>query len=136
MTPPPWPFALRVLSSPPHLCTRVLAVAQQQTPPLTPDIPATFEAPSAVFDYVKRIAMIPMRDGVKLHTVVVVPKGGKSLPILLTRTPYDAAARAQRARSTRMVACCRSRSGRSSQTATSASIRTFAASTAPKATTS
>jgi putative CocE/NonD family hydrolase len=34
--------------------------------------------------------MIPMRDGVKLHTVIVVPKGAKSAPILLTRTPYNA----------------------------------------------
>ncbi|MEO6326141.1 MAG: CocE/NonD family hydrolase [Thermoanaerobaculia bacterium] len=31
-----------------------------------------------------------MRDGVKLHTVVLVPKGAKGAPILLTRTPYGA----------------------------------------------
>ena len=31
-----------------------------------------------------------MRDGVKLHTVVLVPQGAKRAPILLTRTPYDA----------------------------------------------
>ena len=34
--------------------------------------------------------MIPMRDGVKLHTVILVPKGPRNAPILLTRTPYDA----------------------------------------------
>jgi len=34
--------------------------------------------------------MIPMRDGVKLHTVILVPKSAKSAPILLTRTPYNA----------------------------------------------
>jgi predicted acyl esterase len=34
--------------------------------------------------------MIPMRDGVKLHTVILVPKGAHGAPILLTRTPYDA----------------------------------------------
>ena len=34
--------------------------------------------------------MIPMRDGVKLHTVILVPKGAKRAPILLTRTPYNA----------------------------------------------
>jgi len=34
--------------------------------------------------------MIPMRDGVKLHTVILVPKGAQRAPILLTRTPYDA----------------------------------------------
>jgi len=42
------------------------------------------------FDYVKRDVMIPMRDGVKLHTVIVIPKGAKNAPILLTRTPYNA----------------------------------------------
>jgi putative CocE/NonD family hydrolase len=36
--------------------------------------------------------MIPMRDGVKLHTVILVPTGAKGAPILLTRTPYDASA--------------------------------------------
>ncbi len=36
--------------------------------------------------------MIPMRDGVKLHTVILVPKGAKGAPILLTRTPYNATA--------------------------------------------
>src|SRR5689334_7734858 len=44
------------------------------------------------FDYVKRDVMIPMRDGVKLHTVILIPKGAKNAPILLTRTPYNATA--------------------------------------------
>jgi len=34
--------------------------------------------------------MIPMRDGVKLHTVILVPKGARNAPILMTRTPYSA----------------------------------------------
>ncbi|HEY5908932.1 MAG TPA: CocE/NonD family hydrolase [Vicinamibacteria bacterium] len=43
--------------------------------------------PSLVFDRIE--AMVPMRDGVRLHTEVYVPKGAPgSLPILLTRTPY------------------------------------------------
>ncbi len=34
-------------------------------------------------------AMVPMRDGVKLHTLVFAPKGARSsLPILFLRTPY------------------------------------------------
>ena len=78
--------------------------AQQQTPPLTPDIPPRFEAPTAAYDYVKRVVMVPMRDSVKLYTVIVVPKGARNAPILLTRTPYNAAARAQRNRSPYMVA--------------------------------
>jgi len=78
--------------------------AQQQTPPLTPDIPPRFEVPTAAYDYVKRVVMIPMRDGAKHYTVIVVPKGARNAPILLTRTPYNAAARAQRNRSPYMVA--------------------------------
>jgi hypothetical protein len=66
-----------------------------QTAPLTPDI-AKYEAPTAANDYVKRVAMIPMRDGVKLYTVIVVPKGAKSAPMILTRTPYNAAGRTSR----------------------------------------
>ena len=42
------------------------------------------------FDHVRRDVMIPMRDGVKLHTVILVPNGAQKAPILLTRTPYDA----------------------------------------------
>jgi putative CocE/NonD family hydrolase len=42
------------------------------------------------FEYVRRDEMIAMRDGVKLHTVILVPKGAARAPILLTRTPYDA----------------------------------------------
>src|SRR5260370_30019641 len=34
--------------------------------------------------------MIPMRDSAKLHTVILVPKGARRAPILLTRTPYNA----------------------------------------------
>ncbi len=77
------------------LCFAVLALAMSQamaqTSPMTPDITGKkFEAPTAANDYVKREVMIPMRDGVKLHTVIVVPKGAHGAPILLTRTPYDA----------------------------------------------
>src|SRR6266481_5679192 len=79
-------------------------VSAQQTPPLTPDIPAKFDMPTSAYDYVKRDVMIPMRDGVKLHTVIVVPKGARQAPILLTRTPYNASARAQRNASPHMVA--------------------------------
>src|SRR5206468_4494222 len=60
--------------------------------------------PTASYDYVKRDVMIPMRDGVKLHTVIVVPKGAKNAPIILTRTPYNASNRAQRNASPHMLA--------------------------------
>src|SRR5262245_46422780 len=76
----------------------------QQTPPLTPDIPAKYDAPTGSYDYSKRDVMIPMRDGVRLHTVIVVPKGARNAPILLTRTPYNASSRAERSKSASMVA--------------------------------
>jgi predicted acyl esterase len=87
-----------------------------QTPPPSPatslpsESPAQFTPVTTSFDYVRRDVMIPMRDGVKLHTVILVPKSAKNEPILLTRTPYDA-------------------------TDTSASSRMSAASTVPKVTT-
>jgi len=74
-----------------------------QTNPMTPDIPASFTAPENGYDYVKRVVMIPMRDGVKLYTVIVIPKGAKDAPILLTRTPYNAAGRAARSNSPHML---------------------------------
>src|SRR6266478_3722612 len=52
--------------------------------------PEKFTPTNEGFDYVRREAMIPMRDGVKLHTVILVPNGAKRAPILLTRTPYNA----------------------------------------------
>ncbi|MDF4023644.1 CocE/NonD family hydrolase [Luteibacter sp. PPL201] len=76
--------------------------AAAQTAPMTPDIPARFDAPTTANDYVKRTVEIPMRDGVTLHTVIVVPKGAKHAPILLTRTPYNADARAARSDAARM----------------------------------
>jgi len=78
------------------LVSLISSLAQATTPPLAPDIPKKFDVPTAAADYVKRDVMIPMRDGVKLHTVIVVPKGATRAPIILTRTPYDATKRAER----------------------------------------
>jgi predicted acyl esterase len=69
--------------------------AAQTTPPsaaatLPSETPAQFTPVTDSFDHDRRDVMIPMRDGVKLHTVILVPKGAKNAPILLTRTPYDA----------------------------------------------
>ena len=65
------------------------APAKPAPPPsaLPSEIPATFTSPTDAFDHERRDVMIPMRDGVKLHTVILVPKGAKRAPILLTRTP-------------------------------------------------
>ncbi len=70
------------------------ALPQNDPPPKYPDYPsetpAKFTPSTEGFEFVKRDVMIPMRDGVKLHTVIVIPKGAKGAPILLTRTPYNA----------------------------------------------
>ncbi|MFY9571436.1 MAG: CocE/NonD family hydrolase [Blastocatellia bacterium] len=63
---------------------------KRQYPALPSETPAKFEPTNEGFDYVRRDVMIPMRDGVKLHTVILVPKGASRAPILLTRTPYNA----------------------------------------------
>jgi len=57
---------------------------------LPSETPETFEPVTDSFDYTRLEVMIPMRDGVKLNTVILVPKGARNAPILLTRTPYDA----------------------------------------------
>ena len=54
------------------------------------ETPAKFEPTNNGFNYERRTVNIPMRDGVKLHTVILVPKGARNAPILMTRTPYDA----------------------------------------------
>ncbi len=59
-------------------------------PALPSETPAHFTPASTGFEYTRREAMIAMRDGVKLFTVILVPSGAKGAPILLTRTPYNA----------------------------------------------
>jgi putative CocE/NonD family hydrolase len=67
------------------------------------DFPKEFKAPEVERDYTKRVEMIPMRDGVKLHTIIMMPKAAQRAPILLTRTPYNAAARIERSKSRYLV---------------------------------
>src|SRR5256714_5399469 len=64
--------------------------AQPQYPDYPSETPEHFQANSSTWDYTRRAVMIPMRDGVKLHTVILVRRGASHAPILLTRTPYDA----------------------------------------------
>ncbi|MES3083166.1 CocE/NonD family hydrolase [Sphingomonas faeni] len=80
------------------------AIAQDKTAPVGGDIPAKFVPPTAAQDYVKREVMIPMRDGTKLYTVIVYPKGVANAPIVLTRTPYNAKGRANRSDSASILA--------------------------------
>ena len=82
-------------------------MAAQAPPPSTPatlpnETPAKLNPVTDSFDHMRREVMIPMRDGVKLHTVILVPKGTKNAPILLTRTPYDATDLTSHARSSHL----------------------------------
>lgn len=62
-------------------------------PTLPNETPATFVPRVESFDYTKREVMIPMRDGIKLQTVILIPRGAHRAPILLSRTPYGATSR-------------------------------------------
>jgi len=70
---------------------------------LPSETPRTFKATNDGFDYVRRDVMIAMRDGVKLHTVILVPKGAQRAPILFTRTPYNATDLTTHARSAHLA---------------------------------
>ena len=74
-------------------------VLPPQNPAAPPDLPRTprnldFEDREIVvrpppLAYDRREAMIPMRDGVRLHTVIAAPRAAAAaLPILLVRSPY------------------------------------------------
>ncbi|HSY90783.1 MAG TPA: CocE/NonD family hydrolase [Candidatus Binatus sp.] len=80
------------------------SIAQTASPAtsLPSETPAKIEPVTESFDYVKRDVMISMRDGVKLHTVIVIPRGAKNAPILLTRTPYNASALLSHAQSSHL----------------------------------
>ncbi|MFL6793447.1 MAG: CocE/NonD family hydrolase [Sphingomicrobium sp.] len=67
--------------------------------PKAGDIPPAFVPPRGEFQYVRRQVMMPMRDGVKLYAVLIIPRdpgnlpspaGPERYPIMLDRTPYSA----------------------------------------------
>src|SRR5262249_27969618 len=86
-----------------HLTTRQRGIPPTKRPACARPVPALIAvllvpAPGRAMSqqaettdgrFVAREAMIPMRDGVRLHTRIFVPKDpGGSLPFLLLRTPY------------------------------------------------
>jgi len=85
----------------------LLALAAAPPParvtPMTPDVIAKYDPVLPEADYVKRVAMVPMRDGTKLYTVIIMKKGTRNGPILLSRTPYDAKASTNRTPSQSVV---------------------------------
>ena len=64
-------------------------------PQMGSDIPATFSANRRAGDHEQREVMIPMRDGVRLYSLIIVPQGIATAPVVLERTPYSAAGLAQ-----------------------------------------
>jgi uncharacterized protein len=80
-----------------------VAQAPSRVTPMTPDVIESFERTLPSADFIRREAMVPMRDGVKLYTVVVMKKGVAKAPILLSRTPYDAHHSTHRVASQRIV---------------------------------
>src|SRR6267142_823389 len=80
----------------------LVSSSSTQAQTLPNETPEKFTPTNEVFDYVRRDAMIPMRDGVKLHTVILVPRAANRAPILLTRTPYNATALTSHAESSHL----------------------------------
>ena len=75
----------------------IAAAPPARVTPMTPDVVAKYEPILPEADYIKRVVMVPMRDGTKLYTVIVMKKGARNAPILLSRTPYDAKSSTNRA---------------------------------------
>src|ERR1700731_4014139 len=70
--------------------------ARAEAPPKPPypnypsETPDKFTPVTDSYDYIPRDVMIAMRDGVKLHTIILIPKGATRAAMLITRTPYSA----------------------------------------------
>jgi putative CocE/NonD family hydrolase len=98
-----FPTRVAWASLPLILIASAAAAAPPAVTPMTPDVVASYEEVRPEADFVKRVAMVPMRDGVKLYTVIVFRKGTAGGPILLSRTPYGAKGSAARNASQRIV---------------------------------
>jgi hypothetical protein len=84
---------LAFIVGPPSYAQKTPAQSAPKYPNYPSETPNELKPATATFDYERREVMIPMRDGVKLHTVILVPRSttkAKPEPILLTRTPYSA----------------------------------------------
>jgi putative CocE/NonD family hydrolase len=77
----------------------VVAAGRAATQPVAPALPgpSLSDAAYARARYVKRVARIPMRDGVTLFTQLYVPRDAgpaATYPVVLTRTPFSTGAEA------------------------------------------
>ena len=85
------------------VATAAPALAQTAIP--FADRPRTFAKPEALFDYTRMDVMVPMRDKVRLNTVILIPKGlSAPAPMMLTRTPYSANERVGKTQSPHLAA--------------------------------
>jgi putative CocE/NonD family hydrolase len=81
----------------------IAAAPPERVTPMTPDVVASYDAVLPQADFIRREAMVPMRDGTKLYTVIYMKKGVANAPILLSRTPYDAKGSTNRTSSLKVV---------------------------------
>jgi putative CocE/NonD family hydrolase len=88
------PIVLCVLGAIGSVTALGQAPPTQSGEPFT-DVPKQFTE-KLNLEYTKRVEMIPMRDGVRLYTIILVPKAARNAPIIMTRTPYEAAANEDR----------------------------------------
>jgi uncharacterized protein len=77
-------------ASPPQGVAPAAASPAPKYPDYPSETPEKFARPTYGADFDSREVMIPMRDGVRLRTFILVPRGAKRAAMLLTRTPYDA----------------------------------------------
>ncbi len=82
---------MRTISAVAVLClTCSLSFSAWAAAPDYNETPKKVVRPESSFDYVRRVEEIPMRDGVTLHTVILIPRDASHAPMILTRTPYSA----------------------------------------------
>jgi putative CocE/NonD family hydrolase len=89
------------------LSVTLQAGAAQVVKSLPSETPEKFTPNVESYDHTKREVMIPMRDGVKLKTFILIPKSATKeakAPIIMTRTPYNAGGRVTRFNSPRLAA--------------------------------
>jgi putative CocE/NonD family hydrolase len=96
-------LALRLTAALLPVLALAAAPAPQRVTPMTPDVVASYNPVLPEADFIKREAMVPMRDGTKLYTVIFMKKGTTNGPILLSRTPYDAKGSTDRTPSLKVV---------------------------------
>jgi putative CocE/NonD family hydrolase len=99
---------LRIMAALAVLSVSLQAAAAAPVKSLPSETPEKFTPVLDEFDFIKREVMIPMRDGVKLKTFILIPQAviqsARKAPIILTRTPYNAGGRVSRNNSSHLAA--------------------------------